>query len=269
MKENKNPHWSYSSFNCYMQCPMKYYFRYIEKAPVERTGSCLPLGRAFHGVLSQRALQGAAFTLAEGIGEFAQLFKAETEAAENLTFKEGEDYDACLRKGSDMLKVAFDNWQDDFAVKHVAESFTVSVPELHKPLIGEFDLVVTDGGDEAIVDWKSASAKWPSGKADMEFQATLYCYAYKELHKLNPIFRYDVYTKTKQPAVNSYYTLRTEDELQRFEWVVRNIEHNVEEGLFYPVENLMNCSECPYRERCKKCHSPSTKCLNHSGMSSE
>ena len=25
----------------------------------------------------------------------------------------------------------------------------------------------------------------------------------------------------------------------------------------------------PYRERCKKCHSQSTKCLNHSGTSSE
>ena len=62
------------------------------------------------------------------------------------------------------MKVAFDNWQDDFAVKSVAESFTVSVPGLDKPLIGEFDLVVTDGGDENIVDWKSASAKWPGSR---------------------------------------------------------------------------------------------------------
>ena len=31
----ETPHWSYSAFNTYLSCPMKYFFRYIEHAEVE------------------------------------------------------------------------------------------------------------------------------------------------------------------------------------------------------------------------------------------
>jgi len=57
-------------------------------------------------------------------------------------------------------------------VKSVAESLSVDVPGLSKPLIGEFDLVVVDGGDDTIVDWKTTSRKRPTGKADRNLQAT-------------------------------------------------------------------------------------------------
>jgi len=254
MERETTPHWSYSSLNCYLQCPMKYYFRYVEQAPVERTGVCFPFGRAFHLVLSMRANKGADFKLAEAKDNFAELFKVETDASENLTYKPDETFTSCVAKAGEMLAVVWENWQDDFAVKSVADSFTIEVPGLRKPLIGEFDLVVTDGGDEAIVDWKTASAKWPMGKADRELQATAYCYAYRQLYGVNPIFRYDVVTKSKTPTVGSWYTVRSADELDRFEWVTARIEQSVEEGLFYPNESVMNCGECPYKERCKNEH---------------
>ena len=151
-----------------------------------------------------------------------------------------------------MLKVAYENWSDDFVVKSVAESFSVEVPGLQKPLIGEFDLVVTDGGDEAVCDWKTAGSKWPVGKADRDLQATAFCYAYKKIYGKAPVFRFDVYTKTKTPALNQYYTLRTQDELDRFEFVANKIEKAVSAELFYPNENILNCAECPYADRCRK-----------------
>ena len=254
MEQNDTPHWSVSAFSCYLQCPMKYNFRYVEHAPVERTGVCLPFGRAYHAVLSERAVKGTDFVLTDAQESFAAHLKSETEASENLVYKQDETFDSCLQKGFDMLKVALENWQDDYAVKSVAESFSVTVPKLHYPIIGEFDMVVTDGKDEAIVDWKTASAKWPAGKADRELQASVYCYAYRQIYKLNPIFRYDVCTKTKQPTVSSWYTIRSNDELERLEWLVNRIERNVEAGVFYPNESVMNCGECPYRDRCKVEH---------------
>jgi len=252
MEHIETPHWSYSSLNCYLQCPMKYALRYVEHAEVERTGVCLPFGRAFHEVLSERALKGPGFTLEDAKEDFAVYFKGETEVSENLTYKPDETFDSCLNKGFDMLAVALEHWQDDYVVKSVAEAFSIAVPGLHQPLVGEFDMVVTDGGDEAIVDWKTSSAKWPMGKADRELQATAYCYAYRQLHGLNPIFRYDVITKARQPQIGSWYTVRSAEELDRFEWLAASVERAVESGIFYPNENVMNCSECPYRERCKK-----------------
>ena len=246
------PHWSYSALQCYLTCPMKYFFRYVENAPVERTCSALPFGRAFHAVLSERALKGPGFTQEDAQENFAVFFKGETEAVENLRYKANETFDSLLNTGFDMLSAALENWQDDFAVKSVAESFSVTVPGLQRPLIGEFDLVVTDSSETAIVDWKTASSKWPQGKADRDLQASAFCYAYKQVHGTSSVFRFDVITKTKQPSVNSHYTHRSQDELDRFELIAGRIEKAVNAELFYPSENIMNCAECPYRERCKK-----------------
>ena len=248
------PHWSYTSLNTYLQCPMKYAFRYIEHAPVERIGACFPFGRAFHSALSMRALNGTSFTLDDAKGLFAEIFKAETETAEPvLTYKPDESFDGCIGKAGDMLAVAFENWQDDYTVKSVAEPFSVTIPGVERPLIGEFDLVVEEGGQEPCVcDWKTSSSRWPAGKADYERQATAYCYAYRSKHQHNPLFRYDVFTKTKQPQVGSWYTVRTEDELYRFEGLCRQVERCVDAGAFYRNESQMNCADCPYRDRCRK-----------------
>ena len=41
-------HLSYSSVNTYQQCPLKWYFRYVEKIPEEVIGSALVFGCAIH-----------------------------------------------------------------------------------------------------------------------------------------------------------------------------------------------------------------------------
>ena len=250
MKEK--PHWSYSAFNAYLTCPMKFFFRYIAHAEPERTSVSLPFGRAFHTVLSLRAEKGKDYTTEDAKEDFAVYFRGETEVCENLTYRANEDYWFWNQRGCDMLDVALAEWTDDFTVKSVAEAFSVNVPGLSKPLIGEFDLVVTDGGDEAIVDWKTASAKWPAGKVDRDLQATAFCYAYQQLHGKRPIFRFDLITKSKTPVRHQIYTLRTNDDFDLFVYLAGQIEKAVNNGLFVPLESCMNCSDCPYSERCKR-----------------
>ena len=181
----ETPHWSYSAFQTYLTCPMRYYFRYIEHAEVERTSISIPFGRAFHAVLSDRARKGNSYTIEDAKEDFAVYFRGETEVSENLTYKQDEDYWFWDKRGCAMLDVALAEWPDDYTIKSVAEAFSVDVPGLSKPLIGEFVLVTVDGGDETVVDWKTASMKWPSGKADRDLQATVFCYAYEKLHAAN------------------------------------------------------------------------------------
>ena len=251
-KLRENPHWSYSALQCYLTCPLKYKFRYIDNAEPERTGSCFPFGRAFHAALSERARIGRDMSEREVCDVFEDYFKVECEATTNLIFKPNESYDSMLQTGVKMLEVACKNWMDNFAVQQVAETFSVSIPGLSKPLIGEFDCVVTDGRDTCIVDWKTASAKWALGKADSDLQATAFCYAFKEKYGEKPLFRFDVYTKAKSPSVNNHYTLRTDNELERFVSLANHIEKSVASGNFYPNESGFSCGECPYRDRCKK-----------------
>ena len=250
----ETPHWSYSAFNTYLTCPMRYYFRYIEHAEVERTSVSIPFGRAFHAVLSERAMKGPCSTIEDAKEEFDFFFRGETEVCENLSYKPDEDYWFWEKRGCDMLDVALAEWPDDYTVKSVAESFSVEVLGLSKPLIGEFDLVVTDGGDEAIVDWKTASVKWPNGKADRDLQATTFCYAYRQLHGRMPMFRFDVFTKAKAPAHHQFYTYRNQDDFDRFVYLAGQIEKAVNSGIFLPVESCMNCAECAYGSRCKAAH---------------
>ena len=124
------PHWSYSAMQCYLTCPLKYKFRYIDNAQVERTNACFPFGRAFHAALSERARIGSFMSEREVCDVFEDFFKAETDAAENLVFKESETYDSLLQSGFKMVEAACENWLDDYSVQRVAESFSVSVPGL-------------------------------------------------------------------------------------------------------------------------------------------
>ena len=191
------PHWSYSALQTFLTCPMRYYFRYIEHAEGERTPISIPFGRAFHLVLSERAMKGTNYTIVDAKEDFAVYFKGETEVCENLTYKPDEDYWFWDKRGCDMLELALAEWPDDYTVKSVAEAFSVNVPGLSKPLVGEFDLVTVDGGDETICDWKTAATNWPKGKADRDLQATTFAYAYMKKYGVNPVFRFDVYTKSK------------------------------------------------------------------------
>ena len=153
-----------------------------------------------------------------------------------------------------MLDVAWAEWPDDYTVKSVAESFSVEVPGLSKPLIGEFDLVVVDGGDETIVDWKTASSKWPTGKTDRDLQATAYCFAYNQVHGRTPLFRFDLCVKSKSPAHHQFYTTRNQDDFDRFVYLAGKIDKAITAGIFFPVESCINCTECAFNDRCKTVH---------------
>ena len=149
----EKPHWSYSALQCYLTCPMKYKFRYVDNAPVERTCSALPFGRAFHAALSERARVGMDLKLTDTKEIFADFFKVETDAAENLRYKANETFDSLLNTGFDMLAAALENWQDDFAVKSVAESFSVKVPGLWRPLSRDRKLMLHSCLSQSTQGW--------------------------------------------------------------------------------------------------------------------
>ena len=75
------PHWSYTALNTYLNiCQLKFYYQYIENAERERTSSCFAFGRAFHAVLSERAIKGRDFSKAEAVSSFAFYLEHEIKA---------------------------------------------------------------------------------------------------------------------------------------------------------------------------------------------
>jgi len=257
-KARANPHWSFSALNTYLNiCSLKFYFQYIEHAPPERTGSCFAFGRAFHAALSAQAYMakvGQSLSEKEGNDLFADFFSAEVKAAENLVYKPKETYDSLLETGFRMLRETVLAWQDYYTIRDVAQCFSIEVPGLNMPLIGELDCVVTDGTDTCIVDWKTSASKWAYGKADKDLQATIYTYAYKQMNGILPLFRFDVVTKTKTPSVENHYTRRNEEDFARFEFLANKVQEAVQKGVFLPAETSFSCADCAYANRCKKFH---------------
>ena len=139
-------------------------------------------------------------------------------------------------------------------VERFSEAFRIDVPGLDKPLIGEFDLIVQDGRDACIVDWKTSASRWPAGKADRDLQATVFSYAYEKLNGKSPLFRFDVITKTKNPGCESHYTSRGFHDFRRFEALANRAQDAINKGVFLPNETSFACNECPYRDRCRQWH---------------
>lgn len=257
--KRENPHWSFSALNSYLNiCQMQFYFRYIEKAEVERRSAALPFGRAFHATLfhqAEAAMNGGKLTLEDAACCFGDYWLTEVRAIEELViFKPGEDIDTLRAKGVDMLAAYLPNWSDFYSIRSVSETFDVFLPGLREPLIGEFDMVVDEGHDPCIVDWKTSCQRWPAGKADKDLQATIYCYAYHHINKQFPLFRFDIVTKAKTPVLDVCYTQRGADSFKRLEFLACRVQDAVDKGVFIPAETSFACGECPYTGRCGNYH---------------
>jgi len=250
------PHWSYTALNTYLNvCQLQYFFRYIEQAEVEQISASLIFGKAFHAALSQQAdVAGSGSNLSvENLGDmFDEYFTASVKATDNVKYKVGEDTDTMCDLARRMFKPVLDNWSDFYNVRSIAEGFEVTVPGLDKPLVGEFDLVINDGREPCIVDWKTSSSRWPSGKADRDLQATVFSYAYHQMHDELPLFRFDVVTKAKSPTCETYYTTRSPDDFARFEVIANRVQDAIDKGVFLPNETSFACPECPYKNHCKQ-----------------
>jgi putative RecB family exonuclease len=254
----KEPHWSYSALHTYLcGCQLQWYFRYVEQAEVEQTAACFAFGKAFHSAMASQAEEarnGGSLTRAELTELFTEAFKVEVDATAKLRYKAGEDFDSMVQLAERMLDTALAEWCDFYTVKTVSEAFKINVPGLNKPLIGEFDLVVEEGRDRCIVDWKTSATRWPESKAAREMQPTVFSYAFRELYGELPLFRFDVVTKTKNPVYERHYTTRNEDNFDRFVFLANKVQESVNAGIFLPNESSFGCAECPYAARCKAWH---------------
>jgi hypothetical protein len=109
----KEPHWSYSALNGYLNiCQLQWFYRYVEHAEVERTSVCLPFGKAFHAALTAQAwecVMGGSLTRDEIVDRFEEAFKIEAEATPNLIYKEGENFDTVIDLAAKMLDAALAN----------------------------------------------------------------------------------------------------------------------------------------------------------------
>lgn len=123
---------------------------------------------------------------------------------------------------------------------------------LEKPLIAIVDLLNRDEcSGLTVTEFKTSGRRYGEFEADTTLQATCYAHAVQERYDEPAAVKYTVLVKTKKPAIQRLETVRSDADLGRLGDIVQNIERAVEAKAYYPIENPMNCSGCPYRLPCR------------------
>jgi putative RecB family exonuclease len=235
----------------------------VYKREPESRPASLVFGSAFHGALAfhaNRWLQGKTCTAADCHDVFADLLTTNCQAdGPPVRFGDGEDLDSLIRQGQAMLDAYLSSLDPDEEIEAVGVPFSVPLIDangvpLDKPLIGEYDLVVRKNGIRTIIDWKTSARRWPKDKADTDLQATCYLWAEQHQGRADTHLRFDVVTKTKQPACEQHYATRDTSDFAQLGGTVRILERVVANDCFLPRHGNWECANCPHAYACERWH---------------
>ena len=258
MKKEPRKHWSYSSINQYLRCPLQFYFQRILRLPQPTVGTGLILGSAIHNALAvyHRYLMKNKEPVEQQVRqEFFEtwLLRAEEQKVE---YKANESQEDLIEQGLALLKLYLEEPPPQNIVA-IEQRFLVPMHNsdgeyLETPLLAFTDLITKEDEVLKVTEFKTSGRSYGNFEVETSLQATCYVNAVIETTREMPLVEYAVLVKTKTPKLQRLKTSRTEDDLGRLGDLVQNIERAVSNEIFYPVETPLNCSTCPYREPCRE-----------------
>lgn len=253
----RRPHWSYSQISQFLRCPLQYYFDRIAKIPRAFTTSGLLLGGAVHEALAayHTGLQSSRPLSKD---ELAEVFLAgwqKRHAEGPVQFSKGETISELVDQGIALLEAYVEEPPPE-RIKAVEKELLVPLHTsqgevLEKPLVAVLDLLCEEGEQLTVIEFKTSSRKYGSAEVDRSLQAVAYRHACQEKYDRPTRVRYTVLVKTKTPTVQHLDVTQAEGGFSRLGDLVQSVERAIEVGAFYPIENAMNCSGCPFREPCR------------------
>lgn len=258
-------HFSYSQLNTYLLCPMKYAHQYVWGTPQETKPAALLFGSAVHKAVADF------YSHLKDTGEFLpqdDLFMSfETaldqevkDADVELSFKNGETLETLCEQGRALIEL-FHAEVSPQQIKAVEFPFSISIPDLSTPgenlpikMVGYFDLIEADvDGTYIVGELKTSSQRFSNLKLDYDLQATVYSYAMTRMKLAKTpescLVRYDVLLKTKKPAFERYFVIRTAADHRRLIQLVNEILRAIEHRIFYRNTGW-TCADCQFKKTC-------------------
>jgi putative RecB family exonuclease len=258
------PHWSYSSINQFLSCPLRFYFQRIVRLPETTVSSRQILGSAVHHALAEyhRGLQ------TDQVVSIDHLHRAVVEgwrpqnAQATVIFKDGENREDAIAQGIALIEM-YVREPPPTNILRVEEAIIAPMHNskreyLETPLVAVADLITRVDDGLKVHEFKTSGRAYSDMEADTSLQPTCYVNAVQEAFGEPARVEYTVLVKTKTPKVQRLEAVRHDEDLGRLGDIVQNVERVVQAGVFYPVESPMNCSTCPYRQPCREWSRPST-----------
>ncbi len=249
---------SHSAIGTYQQCPLRYYFKYVEGLEEKFTTASLALGGAIHHAVEfhfNELLAGNSppdqDALLSVFWEGWQLRRSTTA----IRFGKREDLDS-IGQTADRVLAAFR--VSDFA--RPAGRILGVEEELRRPLIpglpdilGRVDLIIETNDALRIIDLKTARSRWSSGQAERAGeQLLLYAALANDLVPRKPIrLEFAVVTKSASPTVECLPVGLNQVRTERTQRTMQVVWSAIQSQLFYPAPSLLACPGCSFRQECE------------------
>ena len=252
------PHWSYSSVNQFLRCPLQFYFQRILRLPQPTVGSGLVLGSSVHRTLElyHRSIQERKPVKDDRLHRtFLEAWK-ERESNSEIEFRKGDTRDGSIAQGIGLIEVYLKEPPPENIVAVEKEMiFPIHNSEgeyLETPMVAIVDLLTRHKGELAITELKTSGRSYGNFEVDVSMQPTSYVNAAWETFGEQAKVEYAVLVKTKTPKLQRLTTVRYESDFGRLGDTVQAVERAIEAKAFYPNETPMNCSTCSYRSPCRE-----------------
>jgi CRISPR/Cas system-associated exonuclease Cas4 (RecB family) len=252
------PHWSYSALHQYLECPLRYFFQRVLDLPVTSQPSSLVSGSSVHAALAEyhrTVKQGLPADRGKLHGIIIDTWN-DRQAASTVTYKLGESKADDIAKAVALVE-AYLRESPPENIVGIEQQLIATVSNsrgemLSTPLMTVIDLVTAIDEGIAVTEFKTRARSYSDFETETSLQATCYAAAILETSGKLPRVDYVVLVKTKTPKIQRLQTSRTKEDIGRLGDIIQNVKHAIERDIFYPIENPIHCSGCPYRRQCRE-----------------
>ena len=256
-EKNIRPHWSYSSINEYLTCPLKYYFHRVLLKKNATINTNLILGKILNRIYLLilnlvYPMQIEPLNIAELNDFLKQEFLREKLAVDTEIFFKAQVYVSII---ANYLKAKKFNDKEIWSEKKFIVPLEFKAQVIELPLMGILKLVVINPQKKTakIIQFKTSSRKYDEWKIPKNIQMLCYCYALYQLLKNNYAisFIWEVLLKQSKPDLIQYeYQFKLAD-IAYFFNMVAMVNKAVKNNIFFPCRSYLCCS-CPYIQSCNQ-----------------
>jgi len=249
---------SFSAISTYRQCPLKYYFKYVEQLPEEVVSASLVLGGAVHSAAEYHFNELMVGSPAPDhdtlLSVFWDAWQDRGEEAE-IRFGKSEDVNS-IAKMADRVLTEFrqsDLAKPDGQILGVEEQLRGELIPGVPDLLARIDLIVESDEAVTVTDLKTARSRWSQDQAgDAGEQLLLYSELVRHLVPGKELrLEFAVITKAAKPVAERLPVTFDPQRIERTKRVVERVSGAIESGRFYPAPSPIACGGCPFRDPCR------------------
>ena len=250
---------SFTAISTYQQCPLKYFYRYIERLPEREVSANLVLGSAIHAAIELHFRELLSVQPPPDQDQLLEQFWHEWNERGSLVsirFGRHDDLNSIGRLADRMLAVFRESELAHVtgSILGIEESFRDKIVDDAPDLLAKIDLLVETEHTLKVIDFKTARSRWNAKQAQRSAdQLLLYSELVQPLVPRKPIeLEFAVLTKTAQPHAECFTVTYSRKRVERMRSIIRHVWSAIYAGHFYPAPSPMNCPTCPYRSECRR-----------------